>query len=305
MVSIVVLSWNRKEDTLKTLRDLKCQTYKGYEVVLVDQASDDGTPEAVLKEFPEVNVIKLHRNFGVPSGRNIGIVNAKGEILVFIDNDASLACDVLEKVIERFSREDSLGIIGFKILNAFTKTLDLSSWVYQKNKIKESENEFYTYTFAGGSCAIRKELFNRIGFYWDILFFSWEEMDLSLRAINSDYNIIFAPNMIAYHRISQEKRKFQSFNECLRLRNNLWVLWRCMPIVYLTSESIIRICAYLIKGIRQRCFMRMLLYLCKSFSKIGLILNKEYKISRSALEKYRMLADKGPFFKQLIWLLFK
>jgi hypothetical protein len=305
VVSIIILSWNRKADTLITLDSLKCQSYKDYEVILVDQGSNDGTPEAVREKFPEVNIVKLHRNSGVPFGRNVGAINARGDILVFVDNDASMDCNALKLTVGKFLKENDLGIIGFRILNAFTQQLDLSSWFYPKNKLKDSNNEFYTYTFCGCGHAIRKELFKKIGFYWDDLFFSWEEVDLSLKAMNAGYKIVYDPNIVVYHRIAKEKRTSGDVYECLRLRNSLWVTWRYIPFCYACKESVARICGYLIKSIRKKCFIKMLLYLFMSFSKINLIFNRKYKISRTALKEYRILSEKGPFIEELTRILFK
>lgn len=305
MVSIIILSWNRKNEILKTLEDLKQQTYKNFEIIVVDQASTDETPEAIEEIFPDVKIIRLHKNFGVPGGRNVGAANAKGRILVFLDNDASLDNKALEVVVERFSKEDKLGIIGFQILNATTKKLDLSSWAYQKVKIKDEDTEFYTYTFCGGASAIKKEILKKIGYYWDELFWGWEEMGLSIRVLDAGYKILYLPSVIVNHRISEEKKTNSSLAECIRLKNSLWVSWRYMPISYSIMESIIRMPVYFIKAIRYRCILKMITYFLSSFKKIGLLFDKKHRISKTTLKKYKKLSNHGPVLEQMRWLLFK
>lgn len=305
LVSVIILSWNRKNEILKTLEDLKRQTYKNFEIIVVDQVSTDGTLEAIEELFSDAKIIRLHKNFGVPGGRNIGIANAKGNILVFLDNDASLNERALEIVVKRFSMEDSLGIIGFKILNATTGKLDLSSWAYQKVKIKDEDMEFRTYSFCGGASAIKKGVFEKVGYYWDELFWGWEEIELSIRVLDAGYAILYLPSIIVNHRISKENKTNRNLAECIRLKNSLWVLWRCMPIAYSLKESLIRVPAYFVKAIRYRCFLKMLLYFFSSFRKIGLLFSSKYRISKITLEKYKKLSSRGPILEQTKYLFLK
>ena len=78
------------------LEELEKQTFRDFEIVVVDQGSTDGAPEEIEKQYPQIKVIRLQKNAGVPAGMNIGAVNARGEILVFLDNDAVLKYDGLQ-----------------------------------------------------------------------------------------------------------------------------------------------------------------------------------------------------------------
>ena len=195
--------------------------------------------------------------------------------------------------------------MGFKVVNAKTGKLDLSSWPYQKSKIKDSEKEFDTYTFCGAGHAIKKEIFQKAGTYWDELFFSWEEMDLSLRVLDAGYRIIYNPKVTVYHRISEEKRTSNALHECIRLKNSLWVFWRYMPRGHALLETVFRVPTYLIKGMRKGCFFRMLVYVFVALKKINLLFDNSHCISKEALRKYKRLSDKGPVFDQLRYLFFK
>jgi GT2 family glycosyltransferase len=229
-VSLILLSWNRKNDILRTIESLKRQSYADFETIVVDQGSTDGTLEAIAP-YP-IQIIKLHNNIGVPGGRNIGAAKAKGDLLVFLDNDAELKEDALEIVVNRFQQEENLAIIGFKILNAFTKELDILSWPYQKSRLRECNTEFETYIYCGAGHAIRKRIFSEVGYYWDELFFGWEEMDLSIRAMDAGYHIVYDPRIVVYHYRSPENRTLKAQHDCQRLKNSLWVLWRYFPPVY-------------------------------------------------------------------------
>ncbi len=301
LISVVILSWNRKQDIVQTLDDLLTQDFSDYEVIIVDQGSTDGTIEMLEQRFvPKgVKLICLHKNLGVPGGRNVGAVNARGRLLVFLDNDASFGKDALRKIVDKFQANPTVGIIGFKILNAYTKELDMGSWVYQKNFLAKKDEEFLTYTFCGCGHAIRKEVFEKAGFYWDDLFFSWEEPEFSLKALNCGFGILFCPEIQVFHRISPEKRVVNSEHECRRLRNSLWVSWRYFPFWGALQETFMRAGAYLVKGMRHRCFFQMLFVLITSFRRFGLIFNKQTKIRKSVFAQYRKLSSKGNLRSQI------
>jgi len=303
MISVVILSWNRKEELKRTLKDLGRQTCKDFEIVIVDQGSDDGVREYLQKECSSMKVIYLDNNIGVPGGRNTGARASSGDILVFLDNDASLSDDALEIVSEKFRLNEKLGIIGFKILNAENDDLDISSWAYQKAKIRDADREFETYTYCGCGHAIRKEVFEKVGYYWEDLVFSWEEQEYSLRVLDKGFDIIYTPEIKVYHRFSGLNRVFNPEHECLRLRNSLWVTWRYMPGYYALGHSIVRIMTYLVKSIKNRCLGMMVMSLVRSFSRIWLLFDKNRRISGKTFRKYIGLSRKGTILEQAKYLL--
>jgi len=305
-ISIIILSFNRKNEIIKTIEDLKSQTYGNFEIIVVDQASTDGATALLQDRFPEINLIRLYKNIGVGGGRNVGAMNAKGEILVFIDNDASLAHNALEMIAKRFTcpGNEKIGIIGFKIINTSTGELQMNAWGYSGNRIMNIDKDSYVHIFPGGGSAIRKEAFEQLGYYWDELFFTAEEADLSIRALAAGYDILYSPEILLYHRASDEKRTHKGLRDCLTLRNMLWILWRDMPRGYSIVESFVRIVQYFIRAIRRGYFFKMLVYFLGSFSKIGLLFNNRYRISGAALRRYKHLLYRGSTLEQMRYLFF-
>lgn len=84
LVSIVILTWNRRSYVLKALESVAKQPYRPLEIILVDSVSTDGTVQAVQKNYPEVRIIRLHRNLGAVEGRNIALANCRGDIIFSI-----------------------------------------------------------------------------------------------------------------------------------------------------------------------------------------------------------------------------
>ena len=75
-VSVVILTWNRKDSVLDCLEQLKKLTYPLHETIVVDNASSDGSAEAIRKAFPHVTVIENEKNYGAPEGKNVGLRKA-------------------------------------------------------------------------------------------------------------------------------------------------------------------------------------------------------------------------------------
>src|SRR5579872_6898260 len=86
LISVVVLNFRRQAELVHTLESIRAQTYHPREVIVVDNASGDDTPDVVSREFPEVRVLALPENIGC-AGRNRGVEAARGEWVVMLDND--------------------------------------------------------------------------------------------------------------------------------------------------------------------------------------------------------------------------
>jgi GT2 family glycosyltransferase len=204
LVSVIIVTWNRKEDVLETIQSIYDQTYPNYEVVVVDNASTDGTVAALRQAYPAVRIVALDQNVGASGGRNPGIVATRGEIIFLLDSDASLDCDALTNVVRKFQTEPDVGVIYCKIVNAYTKELDNigCGWSFTEKDKADQNLEFLSYSFAEGGSALRKKVFDRVGLFWDLLFFGGEGEELSLRVWDAGYKILYYPAAIVYHRVS-------------------------------------------------------------------------------------------------------
>ena len=87
LVTVNILSYNRKDELRNTLTKVYEQDYKNIEVIVVDNASNDGSSEMVIKEFPNAQLIQLEKNIGI-AGWNEGFKVAKGEYILVLDDDS-------------------------------------------------------------------------------------------------------------------------------------------------------------------------------------------------------------------------
>jgi glycosyltransferase involved in cell wall biosynthesis len=111
LVSCIIPTYNRAHIVGRAIRSVLNQTYKNIEVIVVDDGSQDNTQEAVLSIKDErVRYIRLHRNFGVAFARNIGIANARGEFVAFLDSDDYFLPEKIEKQVELMLKDESIGV---------------------------------------------------------------------------------------------------------------------------------------------------------------------------------------------------
>jgi len=212
LVSIVIASWNRKDDVLETLPSIYEQEYPNYEIIVVDNGSTDGTAAALKEQHPDVIVVALDENLGATGGRNAGIAVAKGDIIFFLDSDCSMQHDTLVETVRKFESDPKLGILGCKVLNYFTSQIDAATgWAFTSSV--DEDTEFKSFSFSETGSAIRKAAVEKAGPFWDFLFFGREGEDLSIRVWDAGYTVMYYPKAIVHHRESPEKRVIGSQRE--------------------------------------------------------------------------------------------
>jgi len=219
LVSVAIITWNRQEHVIKSIESALKQSYRPIEIVVVDSASSDGTSEAIEQIFPEVRLVRLHRNLGCPEGRNIAMANCTGEIIFSIDDDAVFDSSTLKLCVDCFTQREGLGIINCQVLVP-----------NENNPLTNNNKEYYTYKFNGGACAIKKEALNKAGYFPSDFYRQGEEGDLALKILDSGFSILHYPPAIVYHArvpINRNDKLFM-FYGC---RNELYTVIRRYPLL--------------------------------------------------------------------------
>ena len=224
LISVLIITWNRKNDILKTVQSIYEQAYRNFEIIVVDNGSTDGTVDALRQAYPDVRLVALGRNMGAAVGRNAGIVAARGEIVFCLDSDASPGHDTMTNLVGRFQADPKLGVINSKVVNAYTQEIDRTAgWAYTERNKADQDREFPSFSFSAGGCAIRAEVFDRVGLFWELLFFGGEELDYSVRVWDAGYKIVYYPEAVIYHRVSPQRRVAGAERDCLSLMETLYV----------------------------------------------------------------------------------
>ena len=175
MVSVGILTHNRVEAVVRAIRSALADDDGDLEVVVVDSASEDGTYQRLLHEFPTVRVVRLPRNLGCPGGRNHVYANCRGEIIVNLDDDGFLEQGWLPAVRSVFAEDERIGIVAFR-----QRFAGEDVWGRAMSKEREDVANFH-----GGVCAFRASMLREVGLYPEDLVVLGEEAFLAIRALSS------------------------------------------------------------------------------------------------------------------------
>jgi glycosyltransferase involved in cell wall biosynthesis len=308
LISVLILTWNRKDDTLETIRSIHEQAYRDLEIVVVDNGSTDGTKEAIRQAYPEVKLVVLDQNMGAAIGRNAGIAVAQGDIVFCLDSDASPGHDTMTNLARRFQDDPELGVINSKIVNAYTREIDRTAgWAYTEGNKDDQDQEFLSFSFSAGGCAIRKKVFDRVGLFWEWMFFGGEELDYSMRVWDAGYKILYYPTAIVYHRVSPHRRIAGAERDCRSLRETLCVYLVRYPWWMIAIFAPLKVGATSVRAARRGYLGQVLGVVLEVVQQLPELWKERHPISNQTVRYYFQLQrEHGPLAWDLAsWLRYK
>jgi GT2 family glycosyltransferase len=206
LVSVVILTYQRRSALVRALQSVRVQSYENREVIVVDNCSGDDVNEFLRDHFPEVRLVALTTNAGC-AGRNRGIEAARGSVVVTIDNDLYLDSSFeLQKIVNAFAECPQASCIALKVLEADTGQLHIRDWCHPLSYERSADTEFETFFIPEGACAFRRDHFLEAGGYFEPLWLGHEGWDLALRMLDRGRHIFYRPSIRVCHLISRETR---------------------------------------------------------------------------------------------------
>jgi GT2 family glycosyltransferase len=119
MVSVVIVSWNARGYLVQCLNSLSSEVCRyPMEIVVVDNASSDGSAESVAHEFPHVHLIRNSSNLGFAKANNIGISSSSGQYVCLVNSDVKVKPDCITRLVEYCEQHPTVGIVGPRIIGA-------------------------------------------------------------------------------------------------------------------------------------------------------------------------------------------
>lgn len=203
-ISVLIVTYNRKEELKRAIESVYNQSYRNFDIIVYDNNSTDMTGEMLSQNFQEIKYVKSEENLGCPQGRNKLISISNGDILFFLDDDATIEQNVFEVIINKFEElGDDVKII---MPNMFEYVGNCKYEVFSvKNNI---ETEIYT--FSGGISAIKSEVFDEVGLYPETTYGA-EENFIAAKMYKQSMKIIFLPYIYAHHYPSNIRDKSAIF----------------------------------------------------------------------------------------------
>ncbi|MBM3162841.1 MAG: glycosyltransferase family 2 protein [Chlorobi bacterium] len=215
---VIVLNWNGREDLLRCLGSLEPVRAQGIRVMVVDNGSADGSPDAVCKAFPGVELLVLDRNLGYAGGNNEGFrraMRSDPEYVVFLNNDTVVAPDAVAALTAVLRNHPETGIAVPEILYMDDPDriwyaggeVRLGIGLVRHLGIREPHGPAYARRmetgYATGCCiAMRSIDFQRLGGFDERFGMYAEDVDLSLRVRKAGLTVIYEPAARVWHRVS-------------------------------------------------------------------------------------------------------
>lgn len=201
LVSIIVLNYNGKHFLKGCLPTIKAQTYPKIETIVVDNNSTDGSQQYVSK-IKDVILIKNKENFGYARANNIAAKQAKGEFVLFLNNDTELFTDAIEKLINCYVPKSLVAPAQIFSINKKTDKVGFSGAgmdLFGYGYVNKEPSKTRTFYVDGAAIFMRRADFIKIGMFDDELFIFHEDIDLSWRAQIMGYKLVRCWDAKLYH----------------------------------------------------------------------------------------------------------
>ena len=251
-LSVIIVSWNVKALLERCLRSIqeKMSSRLSYEVIVIDNASHDDTPDMVRSSFKGVKLIANKENRGFGAACNQGIVESKGQYVVFLNPDTELQDYTLERLTDYLDAHPDVGVVGPRIVGGDGKvqpsvpgfpTPLVSFLIFLKLdrvlKFLPSVRRYYCFDFdysltqevdqpMGACLMIRKKVLDTVGVFDERFFLWFEEVDECKRVRDAEWKIFFIANSTLTHQRAQsfsqqsilvrQKNFYQSASKYLR-----------------------------------------------------------------------------------------
>ncbi|HLN19367.1 MAG TPA: glycosyltransferase family 2 protein [Patescibacteria group bacterium] len=215
-VFIIVLNYNGGRYISDCLNSLYKIDYPNFEIIVVDNASTDGSLEMICRQFSRCYFIKNEENLGFSIGNNLGIrysLEKMADWILLLNPDTLARSDFLTKLIEAAISETRAGILSPVIMDAKDKIWFSGGRInWWKMKVVHSCHikrtlPYETEIVSGCAMLIKSGLFKEIGLLDEDFFLYWEDIDLSVRARQSGYSLLVVPESRIIHLEKSEEKK--------------------------------------------------------------------------------------------------
>lgn len=253
------MTWNALGHLKNYLPSVAETDYPDFEIIIADNASDDGSKEWIKLTYPKVKITTFDRNYGYCGGNNRAVPFAEKDILVFLNNDVRVDKNWLHGLNRAFSDLQTAAVQPkmlsdehpnqFEYAGAAGGFIDKYGYPFCRGRVFEEveqdtgqyDNQPNLFWASGAALAIRKEVFIQSGGFDEAFEFHMEEIDLCWRLQNAGYNIGYAPESVVYHLgggslpMGSPRKVYYNF------RNSLFMLWKNYSSSSLRKRFIIRL----------------------------------------------------------------
>jgi GT2 family glycosyltransferase len=207
LASVIVVCWNSADVLGRCLDRLIAQDYANYEIVVVDDGSQDDTLQVAERAATrgELTIVRSARNRGCPHARNLGLRHAKGEILAFVDADGYAATDWLSRIVEAFEADATVGAVASTVffdanplvINGAGGTVNRQGWaadLSMNEPYERAEIAAEVLYPMGCGMAVRGSALERVGPFDKRMRNYYDDVDYGVRLWRASWRVLVAPD---------------------------------------------------------------------------------------------------------------
>jgi len=262
LVSILIGTRDRLEPLMRCLQSVRNQQLNDFEVLILDDCSQQvDVARQVRQQLDDARIVcfRSARQLGVAGGRNYLIQRARGEILVFLDDDAVFEDSrCLQGVVEKFQPGSAIGILAFKIVNHLDGRSELMlpfSRLQYKTRPELIDSTRLVSYYNGGGNAIHRNVIRRCGLYQDDFMFFGEELELAYRIVGCELAILYCPDIVVHHypaHSNNSDRKQQRDRFYYSVRNVVWLAYKFLPLPYMLTYLLVWVAYYGVEACKTK-----------------------------------------------------
>jgi GT2 family glycosyltransferase len=302
LISVVVLNWNGDRIVEECLMSLRTQSYHPVEIIVVDNASTDGSADLIKMRFREVKLIVNDRNLGYGGGNNVGIQASHGKYIMILNNDARIDPDCIKELKRSIEKDKRYGACASKILldgkgnllDAAGITIYRDGLSIGRGRLENADRyqrEEEVFFASGCACLLRKEMLDDIGLFDEDFFAYADDTDMGWRAQLAGWKCIYNPKAIVYHLHSASSSAYSPLKAFLVERNRIWVAMKYYPISLLIVGQLHTLKRYIYQAYGALVGRGAAGKFTKIFSKIQLI-KILFKVYYSVLKNLPIILQK-------------
>ncbi|MDB9525373.1 glycosyltransferase family 2 protein [Oscillatoria sp. CS-180] len=219
-VSIIIVNYNGCHVIVDCLHSIFAYIESpNIEVIVVDNASQDGSPELIADKFPQVKLLRQTQNWGFGTANNIGVRHAAGDSLFLLNSDTVLTDNILPALIAKLESAPDIGMVGPRLINqdgSFQLSIahEIGLWgefktLQQVRQYRNPRNrpalaqqygsDRYVDIIVGAAMLMRRSLFETVGGFDEAFFMYFEESDLCQRVRELGYQLLYTPEVSLVH----------------------------------------------------------------------------------------------------------
>ena len=243
LLSIVIPHYNNfniLEDCIQSLSNI---TYNNYEIIIVDNCSEDNSYQLIKNNFKNVKLYKTEKNLGYSGGCNFGAKYSKGKYILFLNNDTVHSNNFIEPLIDFLESNDNVSSVQPKIKNYYKKKyfdyagasggfIDYLVYPFCRGRIFETiekdnnqyDDNYQVFWTSGTAFITRKKTFDLLSGFDEKLFCHMEEIDYCWKNYLIGYQNYVIPQSVVYHKGAQSLKYDSYYKKYLNHRNSIILL---------------------------------------------------------------------------------